>query len=198
VISENLQMLFASIGCAGVIAAVSTVFFSMEWRHNLHKKNKNLHRILLAVFFGILCIYGTVACPEVDGVVCNCRNIAPLYAGLVGGPISGIGAGVIGFLFRWLVTGGETAVPCGIACITSGIIGAAAHLLVKKQDRYSLLIGFVASLFSSAVHMLLVAVFGYTDVANRIYLPDIIATALGMMFCLYMYKSASYKWKKEQ
>ena len=182
------QMFTTTLGSAAVISAVSMVFFSSKKRSELHKKNKNLHRVILALLFGLLSIYASASAVQVDGALCNCRNLAPLYAGLVGGPIAGIGAALIGGLFRFFVYGGASAMPCMLACFTAGLIGSLIHLFVKKDIRYSLLTGIAASFFSECIHMGYLCVFGLSDTAAKIALPIIVANVCGMAFCLFMYK----------
>ncbi|MBQ0110318.1 MAG: hypothetical protein KBS41_00105 [Oscillospiraceae bacterium] len=92
-------MFTTTLGSAAVIGTVTMVFFASSKRSALHKEDKNLHRVILALFFGVLSIYAsasamTVKVGEIEAL-CNCRNLAPLYAGLVGGPIAGIGSATI-------------------------------------------------------------------------------------------------------
>ena len=188
ILEDFWQMLTTTVGSAAVIAAISTVFFSIKKRSELHKKNKNLHRVIVALLFGVLSIYASVSAVSVDGALCNCRNLAPLYAGLVAGPVGGIGAALIGGLFRYFAYGGDSAVPCMLACFLAGIIGSAAHIVIKKKYRYSVLTGVIASLITEGCHMLLLCAFGQSAIAARIALPIIISGALGMAFCLYSYK----------
>lgn len=187
------QMFTTTLGSAAVITAVSMVFFSSKKRSELHKKNKNLHRIIIAVLFGLLSIYASVSAIKVDGALCNCRNLAPLYAGLVGGPIGGIGAALIGGLFRYFVYGGDSALPCMLACFLAGIIGTLVHILIKKEYRHRVLTGVIASLLTEGCHMLLLCLFGQAEIAAKIALPIIISNVLGMAFCLYIYKAFGSK-----
>ena len=181
-------MFTTTLGSATVIAAVSTIFFSSKKRSELHKNHKNVHRIIVAVLFGLLSIYASASAIEVDGALCNCRNLAPLYAGLVGGPVAGIGAALIGGLFRFFVYGGASAVPCMLACFLAGIIGSVIHLVIKKDIRYNVLTGICASVLTEGCHMLLLCAFDLASVAKQIALPIILANVCGMAFCLYMYK----------
>ena len=186
---ENLwQMFTTTLGSAAVIAAITAVFFSSGKRKELHKNNKNLHRVVVAILFGLLSMYASASAIKVDGALCNCRNLAPLYAGLVSGPIGGIGAALIGGLFRYFVYGGTSAMPCMLACFLAGIIGSAAHLVVKKKYRYSLVTGLCASILTEGCHMLLLLAFGLGDTAAKIVIPIVCANVLGMAFCLYIYK----------
>ncbi len=196
---ENLwQMFTTTLGSAAVIAAITAIFFASKKRKELHKNNKNLHRVIVAILFGLLSIYASASAVQVDGALCNCRNLAPLYAGLVSGPIGGIGAALIGGLFRYFVYGGASAVPCMLACFLAGIIGTVIHLVIKKEYRYNLLTGLCASILTEGCHMLLLIVFGLGATAGKIALPIILANILGMAFCLYIYKQFGTGEKKEQ
>lgn len=182
-------MFTTTIGSAAVIAAIITLFYSSEKRSELHKNHKNLHRIIVVVLFGLLSIYASASAVKVDGALCNCRNLAPLYAGLVGGPVCGIGAALIGGLFRFFVYGGDSALPCMLACFLAGVIGSAIHLIIKKKEiRYNILTGVIASLVTEGCHMLILVAFGQGEVAAKIAAPIIISNILGMAFCLYIYK----------
>ncbi len=182
------KMLTTTVGSAAVISAISMVFFSSKKRSELHKNNKNLHRILVMLLFGLLSIYASASAVEVDGALCNCRNLPPLYAGIVGGPVAGIGAALIGGLFRYFVYGGASALPCMLACFLAGIIGSCIHLLIHKPRRYSLLTGLIASLLTEGCHMLLLVAFDLGNVARQIALPIIIANVCGLAFNMYIYK----------
>lgn len=189
-------MFTTTLGSAAVIAAISSVFFASRKRKELHKNNKNLHRVLVAVVFGLLSIYASASAIQVDGALCNCRNLAPLYAGLVSGPIGGIGAALIGGLFRYFVYGGVSALPCMLACFLAGIIGSVAHKVIKKENRYSLLTGLCVSVLTEGCHMLLLLAFGLGETAGKIAVPIIASNVLGMAFCLFIYKQFGSSEKK--
>lgn len=183
------QMFTTTLGSAAVIASLSALFFSSKKRSALHKSNKGLHRVVLALFFGILSIYASVSAVKVEsGALCNCRNLAPLYAGMVGGPVAGLGAALIGGLFRYFVYGGESAWPCMLACFFAGVVGYCVHLLVKKEHRYSVLTGVIASVVTEGVHMLFLCAFGQSAAAAQIVIPIMLSNILGLAFCLYIYK----------
>ena len=205
-IMETWTMFYTTFGSAAVIAALAMLFFSMEWRHKLHSKNKIAHRFLIAAVFGVLAIYGSIAAyksPE-TGAMCNCRDLAIMYAGLVGGPVGGIGAAIIGGAFRYFVQGVamggnlDVAIPCVIACLTTGIISSGAHLILKKEYRYNILVGIMLTAVSSGIHMALLCAFGFNDVAEQIALPMICADCLGIVFCLFMYKRCTSKWNTDK
>lgn len=91
------------------------------------------NRILLAGVFGIFSIYGTLSGIEILGGVANFRDLGPTIAGLLAGPLTGAGAGLIGGLYRYQV-GGVTALPCTLAPIMAGFSGGILFLFKKGRD----------------------------------------------------------------
>jgi len=69
------------------------------------------NQAILIFIFGAISIFGTYSGIEVFGAMANVRDLGPMVAGLIGGPVMGLGAGIIGGLYR-LSLGGFTAVPC--------------------------------------------------------------------------------------
>ena len=111
----------------------------------LDKNFNNRSRALTILFFGALSVYGTygginLSTGEIAhirhlgpaGAIANIRDLGPAIAGLVGGPIIGLGAGLIGGIHRYSV-GGFLAAPCALATILAGLIGGLIYSL-KKGD----------------------------------------------------------------
>ena len=182
------SMFTTTLGTAAVIAAVATIFFASKKVNEFGKNNKVAYGIVVALLFGALSIYASASAIEVDGSLCNCRNLAPLFAGLVAGPVAGIGAALIGSLFRFFVYGGVSAVPCMLACFLAGVIGSIAYVVIKKEQRCTVLTGICASLITEICHMLLLCAFGLSYVAGAIVIPIIIANVCGIAFCMFMYR----------
>ncbi|GEM_PF-6357226 len=194
--SERFLSYTTTIGTAAVIGALAMVYFSMKWRKELHKNKRLAHSILTAVVFGLFSIYASIAAYTYEGCMINCRTLAPLYAGLVCGPIAGIGAGLIGGIFRCFYGGGATAIPCAIACVVAGVIGCVLHKILLRNDRYTLPVGVLASLLAELFHMGITAAFGYAEVVKIVFMPITLSNLLGMAFCLYMYKCINRKAEK--
>jgi sigma-B regulation protein RsbU (phosphoserine phosphatase) len=66
---------------------------------------------LLILVFGALSVYGTVAGVEFLGAIINIRDLGPMLAGMLGGPVVGLGAGIIGAAYRFSL-GGFTVYSC--------------------------------------------------------------------------------------
>jgi len=105
------------------------VFVFMEVSFNVRLVKRVLVRqaywydyLFVILLFGGFSIFGTyTGIPLPGGVISSIRDLGPMVAGLIGGPIAGIGAGLIGGIHR-LLQGGFTAVPCSIATVFAGLI----------------------------------------------------------------------------
>jgi len=89
--------------------------------------------VIFILLFGGFSVFGTytgIILPS--GAISSIRDLGPLVAGLVAGPLVGLGAGLIGGIHRILL-GGFSAVACGIATILAGLIGGLIYLVAKKK-----------------------------------------------------------------
>lgn len=92
-----------------------TVFFDDVLHGRLTIRNKTY----LIVIFGCFAVYGTLSGIKILDAVSNTRYIGPVVAGLVGGPLVGLGAGLIGGIHRYLY-GGFTAFSSGLSTVVAG------------------------------------------------------------------------------
>jgi len=79
--------------------------------------------------FGIISVYGTYSgitiAGEYGSYILNFRDLGAMVAGVLGGPVVGFFAGLIGGLYR-LSVGGVTAVPCFLATLAAGLLSGFA------------------------------------------------------------------------
>jgi len=132
--------------------------------------------------FGAMSILGNYSGVEILGAIANVRDLGPMIAGLLGGPIVGLATGLIGGAYRYSM-GGFTAVPCSLATVLSGFFGGLVWMWKRK------LIGFLwATLFVflvEAFHMALVLAIARPlsealAVVQIVYLPMTIGNCMGM------------------
>lgn len=149
-------------------------------------------QIFLIVFFGALSIYGTMGGIEIMGAVINVRDLGPMVGGLVGGPVVGLGAGLIGAAYRASL-GGFTVIPCVIATVLAGFFGGIIWLANKKKF-VPILIAVVFAVLMESLHMLLTLIIAQPFSAalalvETIWVPMAVANGLGVLIFAFIIKN---------
>lgn len=107
------------------------------------------------IVFGAMSICGTLFGVSFDGPIMNARDFGPLAGGLWFGPVIGIGAAVIGAVFRFTI-GGASVVPCCISTIIAGVLGSLVYVFLKKNGRKAgIVTGVIVAAVVGVIHMLL-------------------------------------------
>lgn len=147
------------------------------------------NQLILILIFGGISIYGSYSGVNIFGAIANVRDLGPMVAGLVGGPIVGLGAGLIGGLHR-LTMGGFTCIPCSLSTILAGIFAGIIYLANKK--RFIGIWGAVLfAILMESFHMVLALVLASPfaqalEVVEDLYIPMILANAVGMFIFALM------------
>jgi phosphoserine phosphatase RsbU/P len=127
------SLLIDLIKTASVIIVFSYLITRSRFFSEILDRRYTIKNCLFAIVcFGILSVFGTyggIALPS--GAIANIRDMGPLVAGLFGGPIIGLGAGLIGGIQRYFA-GGFVAVPCSSAPVIAGLLGGMIFLIRNK------------------------------------------------------------------
>jgi LytS/YehU family sensor histidine kinase len=171
-----------------MVLAILLIHSMRYFRKKLDLSSNNKNKIIAGLVFGLLAIYGTLSGIKVEGAVLNVRDLAAFAAGLLGGPIVGITAGLVGGLHR-LSVGGFTAIPCAIATIAGGLVFGAISFSMRNKRNQILNYALLAAALELA-HMGLILVlarpFGNAVAAvGKIAIPMTIANALGIACVIY-------------
>ena len=106
-----------------------------------------------------------------------------MIAGLLGGPIVGLGAGLIGGIHRYFL-GGFTAIPCALATVIAGLAGGIIYKWRKGEFigiRGAVLFAVVMESLHMGLALLIARPFAQAlEVVRLISLPMILANAAGM------------------
>src|SRR5512136_2112878 len=140
-------------------------------------------QLILILVFGALSIYGTISGIDFMGAVVNVRDLGPMLAGLLGGPVVGVGAGLIGAAYR-LTLGGFTEYACSLATVLAGLFGGLIWLACGRRFA-GITISVLFAVLMEGFHMLLVLIFSRpfdqaVTVVAATALPIILANAAGM------------------
>jgi len=108
-------------------------------------------KTVMAVFFGIISVLGSyIGVPTDDGFA-NTRAIGVIVAGLVGGRATGLGAGLMGGLYRYYL-GGFSAAASAIATISEGIVaGLFQERLARSNNKWP--VALAVGSFLEVAHM---------------------------------------------
>ncbi|MDR0980459.1 MAG: Nramp family divalent metal transporter, partial [Methanocalculaceae archaeon] len=112
-----------------------------------------LDKFWTVILFGVISMYGTFRGIPVEGVIINFRDVGPMIAGLVGGPVIGGITGMVGGLHRF-VQGGDTALPCFVATIAAGII--AGYAIHRWKGRITMLRVTLLAIGVECLHLLII------------------------------------------
>ena len=147
------------------------------------------NQIILILIFGGISIYGSYSGVNLFGAIANVRDLGPMVAGLVGGPIVGLGAGLIGGLHR-LTMGGFTCIPCSLSTILAGIFAGMIYLANKKRFIGiwgAVLFAIIMESFHMVLALILASPFAQAlEVVEDLYIPMILANAVGMFIFSFM------------
>jgi sigma-B regulation protein RsbU (phosphoserine phosphatase) len=147
---------------------------------------KPLHYLVLIVGLGVLAIYGTYSGIVLPSeAIANIRDTFPMIAGFVGGPIIGLGAGIIGGLHRYFAIGGTTGLPCAIATGLAGLLGGLLFYWRRKPTlRVWATMLFAAVMEGIHMGLILLLVDPYDKAANAvegIYVYMVVGNVLAVL-----------------
>jgi sigma-B regulation protein RsbU (phosphoserine phosphatase) len=147
-------------------------------------------KLILGIVMGVLAIYGTIMGTKLsDGTIISVRELAPMIAGVAGGPIAGTLAGIIGGAQRYTL-GGATALPCTVSTILIGVISgfAGTKLFGKMYLLKGAALGFVLESFAQGLILAMVQPFGVAaNIVSQIAIPMITSNTIGLFLWMYFF-----------
>jgi two-component system, LytTR family, sensor kinase len=180
-----------------LIAVAAYVYSQVNIFKKLIKNElENSDKLMLIVFFGLLGILSNYTGVDVRpyninnnnnnigfyDAIANTRPIAAVVAGYIGGSFLGIGVGAISGLHRYFL-GGFTALPCALATIFEGIIGALTRKYSNDSDfnvKHIFIGTVVAEIIQMGIILLISRPFSIAyKLVNIIALPMILINSFG-------------------
>lgn len=160
-------------------------------------------QLLAAALFGFVSILATYTGVETGGAIVNTRVIGVLSAGLLGGPVIGLGAALIGGIHRYFYEAGQlTAAACAVSTMAEGMIGVVCSKYFHrgKWDNGML---FLLTAVTEVCQMLLILLIArpFSDaleVVKEIALPMIILNSCGMVVFIGTFRALSMEKDNEK
>lgn len=140
-------------------------------------------KMMMVVIFGLFGILGTYTGININGAIANNRVIGVGVAGLLGGPLVGLGAGLLAGAHRFSL-GGYTAFACGLSTLVEGLICGAVHHSSKGQPvnwKKAFIVGLAIESLQMIIILLLAHPFDKAyQLVRVISLPMILVNSVGM------------------
>ncbi len=201
-ISTGLIMFFDLIQYVCTLLIIFYILFQSGALNRIERSEKMLSSvkdtIVIIVLFGILGIFASIdAFPMGGGVFANVRDLPAAIAGMLGGPVAGIGTGLITGLYRLSIPG-NTTIPCSLAAFLSGVFGGIVFLVMRKKFIRPLFAGLYAGCFE-LLHMLLVVLIPGPNpdpwgTVRSIIIPMTVANSFGLfMFSFMVNRALNYR-----
>ena len=183
-----LKMSLATAGYV-LVTALLWIFWMKKKEHD--KKGQ----LLVGLVYGICSVlanhFGIV---QGDFLILNVRDIGPLSAGLFFSPTSGIIAGLIGGIERYLAAeiwsiGSFTKIACSLSTCLAGFLAALLNKYIHQGKRPSMPQAFFLGAVTEVFHMYAVIFTNRGNINMAYYivrsvaLPMILFTAFGLALC---------------
>lgn len=180
-----LMYLLLNIGLLLLAATMLTEVRPL--RELLKRQVRSLpNQLLLGLIFGLLSISGTYTGLNFQGAVVNTRVVSTVAAGLVGGPLSGVCAGLLSGVHRYFYDPqGFTSLACGVGTFCFGLIGAAWYHWFPRESKKSLvLVGL--TVFAELVQAVLIFTLAKpfsaaVELEKHILLPKMVFNSFGLV-----------------
>ena len=165
------------------------------WRLCHHKEIFSTRlKVLIGLIYGGCAVAANHIGIDYGSLVLNVRDIAPLAAGLFFSPLSGLIAGFIGGVERFLAAqlwdiGVFTKYACSISTCLAGVLAAILNRKVYQGKRPSVTHAFFIGAVMEVFHMYAVLFTNRNEMQFAYYvvetaaIPMILFTAVGMLLC---------------
>ncbi len=191
------------------MSAVSAVYIILTyvlWLYFRGKEITSSRKIVLGLIYGLCAILSTHYGIDYEHMMLNIRDAAPLSAGLFFDPVSGIIAGIIGGVERFIVgefynVGAYTRIACSVSTFLAGIVSALLHIYIFKKKKPSAFYAFFMGAMMEAFHMYVVFITHRDDVNMAFYVvktcafPMIIFTGIALALTSVVLSVKAGEWK---
>ncbi|MCR5346918.1 MAG: SpoIIE family protein phosphatase [Fretibacterium sp.] len=191
------------------MSAVTALYVLLTWSLWMLLRSCRLSRgqkIYVGVIYGLCSVLSTHFGVDYIHMMLNVRDIGPLAAGLFFDPLSGIIAGLIGGIERYIAgtywgIGSYTRIACGVSTCLAGFLAAFLNVFIFKGKRPSTTYGFFMGAVMEVFHMYVVLITHQDDMNMAFFVvyscsgPMIIFTGMGMAISSIVIKICEGEWK---
>ncbi len=173
------------------VTAGNVILTFILWKFLKNRKMNWGYRLMISAIFGTCAILSTHFGVDYQDMMINVRDLAPLTAGLFFDPVTGIIAGFIGGIERYIAgtyfgVGSYTRIACSISTCLSGIVAALLRVVIFKGKKPSFVFSYFIGSTMEVFHMYVVFISHRGDMDMAYYVvktcapPMIIFTGIGL------------------
>lgn len=181
-------IMLAKMSAITLLYVLLTVFL---WKRTSTGKLSTPMVILIGLLYGICSILSTHFGVDYVHMLLNVRDLGPLAAGLFFHPASGVIAGLIGGIERYIAgrywgIGSYTRIACSISTILAGFLAMFLHIFIFKRKKPDPVYAFFMGAVMEVFHMYAVLITHRYDMKMAYYVvkhcsyPMIFFTAIGL------------------
>ncbi|MBR6090285.1 MAG: hypothetical protein IKP86_10155, partial [Anaerolineaceae bacterium] len=197
-----VQMLL-KMSAITLLYVVITVFL---WSKTKDKKFSPPDVIGIGLIYGILSILSTHFGVDYVHMLLNVRDLGPLAAGLFFHPVSGLIAGLIGGIERYIAgtywgIGSYTRIACSISTCFAGLLSMFLSVFIFKRKKPAPVYAFFMGAVMEVFHMYAVLITHLDDMKMAYYVVDhcsypmIFFTGIGLFAASVWIQIRSGEWK---
>ena len=198
--------MFTMILKMSAVTLLYVILTVVIWKFTKGKKLSLPIKIVIGVIYGICSVLSTHFGIDYSDMLLNVRDLGPLSAGLFFDPFSGILAGLIGGIERFIAgtfygVGSYTRIACSVSTCLAGFVAAGMHIYLFKRKKPSAVYAFFMGAVMEVFHMYVVFITHKNDMSMAFYVvktcspPMIIFTGLGMVGSSIALKVFAGEWK---
>jgi len=191
-----------NMGLATAAFVILTVSIWLFNRNESHRSHSLISKIIIGLIFGAGSVVSTHVAINYNTMLLNVRDLGPLSAGLFFDPLSGIIAGLIGGIERYIAgtywgIGSYTRIACSVSTCLAGFVSAALHKWLFKKKIPSSAYAFIMGAVMEVFHMYVVFITHRENMDMALYVvktcsgPMIVFTGLGLAVSVMLLKKLS-------
>ena len=196
-----LSMILKMTGVTALYVALTAVM----WFWTKDRKLSVWKKIAVGIVFGISSVLSTHFGVPYEHMVINVRDIGPLAAGLFFAPSSGVIAGLIGGIERYIVgtffgVGSYTRIACSVSTCLAGFVALVMRTKIFKGKKPSPFYAYFMGCVMEVFHMYVVFITHRDDmrmafmVVSTCAVPMILFTGTGMSFSAVVLQVFTGEW----
>ena len=194
---------YVKLGIASCLPIVATVVVAAIQQNKKRHLPYWISQIIIGVIFGGLAIVGTEWGIPLSGAMVNCRDAAPMVAGLIFGMPAGFIAGIIGGVERWIAVawgvGSYTRLACSVSTIIAGLYAGLLRKFMFDDKHPNWALGLACGVAMEVFHLSMVFLTHMNDsvkamqVVKVCSIPMIIANGLSLMLSIMVFSSINHE-----